>query len=181
MKRMRISEDIHFWNIVVRKFSILFLSKFFRWRENWYLQSFSLSFLILGRKICPYIHQSPNIEFQVPSSKFWKYSNKRYLRITLYITFVVWYVLFTLKTFLTWWYGPHRTSHDVFASLSINVKFLVFYVQFDERQPGVEIISAVKISGIHPRVSRGLYVASLQATIPEYPLAVRPVTRQKIL
>lgn len=67
---------------------------------------------------------------------------------------------------------PHRTSHNIFASLSIYVKFFIFNVQFDERQPRVQVISTMQISGVHARISWRLYIAGLEAAIPEYPLTI---------
>lgn len=74
---------------------------------------------------------------------------------------------------LTWRDGPHGASHDVLAALTVDVELLVFDVKFYERQPRVQVVAAVQVPGIYPRIRGGLHVARLQSTVPEDPLAVR--------
>jgi hypothetical protein len=76
---------------------------------------------------------------------------------------------------------PHGARHDVLASLAIYIELFVLYVKFDEGQPRVEMVTAVKTSGVNTGVSRRLYVTSLKAAVTENALTVGPGTMESVV
>jgi hypothetical protein len=67
---------------------------------------------------------------------------------------------------------PHRTGHDVLATLAINVKLLVLDVELNKGQPRVKMVLAVKVSRIDARVGWTLHVAGLESAVLESALAI---------
>lgn len=75
----------------------------------------------------------------------------------------------------------HGASHDVLASLSVYIELFVFYVQFDEGKPCVQVIPAVETPGVYTWICRGLYVAGLKPTVPEHSFTVGPVITKHVI
>lgn len=92
-------------------------------------------------------------------------------RATLVLTIIHTYIIIraVLRTGTD---RPHRTCHDIFTTLTVDVELFVLDVEFDEGQSGVQTIFAVQRAGINTGISRALYVARLQPAVLEDTFAV---------